>query len=57
MNTQTKTLFYRVGRIWHFRIISQWDDSEMGKGFALKKRDAEKKASERHQELRTKVHP
>lgn len=52
MNYGTKTIFYRVGRVWAFRILSAWDYSILAEGQAPRKRQAEEKAKTEHSKLR-----
>lgn len=52
MNTFTKTIYFRRGREWAFRILSKWDDSILAQGQARKKREAEEKAKQEHGKLR-----
>lgn len=46
-----KTILYRVGLRWHWRIISAWDHTEIASGSASKRTEAEQTAINNRKKL------
>lgn len=52
----TRTILYRIGLRWHWKIVSAWDGSLIAQGSHPRQAACRELASAKHQELRKQAH-
>jgi hypothetical protein len=48
----TQTFIYRIGRRWHWRVVSAYDDSELARGSDVHVKKCRKQAVAARRQLR-----